>query len=99
MTVLNLIWPDGTIVSGETFEELEEALRASQWHAYKTRREFRREFRRRAVLWSGRQGKPVLYQTPKAFIYHLVHAGMCMLETDGRLPGTADDTTGVPDGR
>lgn len=78
--MLNLIWPDGTIVTGRTFAELEDALRASQWTAYKTRREFRQELRRRAAVWSGRRGKPVIYQTPKAFIYHLVNSGMCMLE-------------------
>lgn len=78
--MLNLIWPDGSIVSGATFAELEDALRASQWHTYKTRREFRRELRRRAELWSGRKSKPIPYQTPKAFIYHLVNSGMCMLE-------------------
>jgi hypothetical protein len=47
--------------------------------------------RRRAELWSGRRSKPVPYQTPKAFVYTLVHAGMCMLETDDQLPGTPDD--------
>jgi hypothetical protein len=78
--MINLIWPDGSIVSGATFAEVEEALRASQWHTFKTRREFRREMRRRAELWSGRTSKPVLYQTPKSFIYQLVHSGMCMLE-------------------
>lgn len=77
---INLIWPDGSIVSGATFAEVEEALRATQWHTFQTRRAFRREMRKRAVVWSGRQSKPVLYQTPKAFIYSLVHAGLCMIE-------------------
>jgi len=79
--VLNLIFPDGSIVTGRTFAELEEALRATQWRPYKTRREFRRDLRRRAANWSGRAQKPVIYQTPKGFIYHLVNSGMCMLET------------------
>jgi hypothetical protein len=70
---INLIWPDGSIVSGATFAEVEEALRATQWHTFKTRREFRREMR-------GRTNKPVLYQTPKGFIYSLVNAELCMLE-------------------
>jgi hypothetical protein len=79
--MLNLIFPDGTIVTGATYQELEEALRASQWRTYKTRREFRRALRHRAAVWSGRPAKPVLYQSPKAFIYHLVNSGMCMIET------------------
>lgn len=85
--MLNLIFPDGSIVTGATFEELEAALRASQWDTYTTRRAFRREMRRRAQLWTGRRQKPVLYQTPKAFIYQLVHSGMCMLE-DTNQPAT-----------
>lgn len=79
--LLNLIFPDGSIVSGKTYAELEEALRASQWHTFKTRREFRREMRARAAVWDGaRYRKPIIYQTPRAFIYHLVDSGMCMLE-------------------
>lgn len=82
--MINLIFPDGSIVTGRTFQELEEALRASQWHDFKSRREFRSEMRRRARLWSGRRPKPIIYQTPKAFIYSLVHSGMCMLEEDSQ---------------
>lgn len=78
--MLNLIWPDGTIVTATTYLELEDALRASQWQPFKSRREFRREMRRRAAVWTGRPPKPVLYQTSKAFIYQLVNSGMCMLE-------------------
>jgi hypothetical protein len=80
MKRINLIFPDGSIVSGASFAELEEALRATQWHTFKTRRDFRREMRRRASLWTGRPVKPVIYQTPKAFIYHLVNSGLCMIE-------------------
>jgi hypothetical protein len=89
---LNLIWPDGSIITADTFAELEEALRASQWHTFKSRREFRREMRKRAWAWSGHKpGKPILYQTPKAFIYTLVNSGMCMLEdSDLNLPDTTN---------
>ena len=89
--MLNLIFPDGSIVTGRTFADLEDALRASQWHDFKTRREFRQEMRRRAELWSGRKAKPVLYQTHKGFIYHLVNSGMCMLEEAADTPTTHDD--------
>lgn len=78
--MLNLIFTDGSLVTGRTYAELEDALRASQWHEYKSRREFRSEMRHRAALWTGRKPKPILYQTPKAFIYQLVHSGMCLLE-------------------
>jgi hypothetical protein len=92
--VLNLIFPDGTIVTGASFKELEDALRASQWQEYDSRREFRTEMRHRAELWTGRPArKPVLYQTPKGFIYHLVNSGMCMLE-EGETTTTTTTTTG-----
>lgn len=84
--MLNLIFPDGTIVTGKTYAELETALRAGQWRTYASRREFRQEMRKRAALWSGRRHKPVLYQTSKAFIYSLLDAEMCFLEIN--------DTTG-----
>jgi hypothetical protein len=87
--VLNLIFPDGSIVTGRTYQELEEALRATQWRPYKSRRAFRRDMRRRAENWSGRPAKPILYQTPKAFIHTLVNSGMCMLE-EGILNSTTN---------
>lgn len=90
---LNLVWPDGSIVSGNTFEDLENALRASQWHTFKSRREFRREMRQRAEVWSGRRvRKPLVHQTPKAFIYQLVNSGMCILEDSNlNLPDTSTE--------
>lgn len=86
-----LIWTDGTIVSGSSFRELEDTLRATQWSTYKTRREFRREMRRRAALWSGRSIKPVGFQSSQDFILSLVHAGMCTLVEDD---GTTTTTVG-----
>jgi len=81
MKTISLIWPDGSIVSGRTFAEVEEALRASQWQTYPSRRAFRREMRKRADLWSGRRvSKPLAWQTPKGFIMTLVNSGMCMLD-------------------
>ena len=78
---ISLIWPDGSIVSGSTYAELEDALRASQWDTYPNRRAFRREMRKRAEVWSGRRvSKPIYWQTPKAFIWTLVNSGMCMLD-------------------
>jgi hypothetical protein len=78
--MINLIFPDGSIVSGASFREVEDALRATQWHAFASRRSFRQEMRRRARLWSGRISKPLAYQTSKQFIYSLAHSGMLMVE-------------------
>lgn len=79
--MINLIFPDGSIVSGASFREVEDALRATQWHSFATRRAFRREMRRRARLWSdARFSKPIPYQTSKQFIYSLANSGMLMVE-------------------
>lgn len=81
MKTISLIWPDGSIVTGASYAEVEDALRATQWHTYRSRREFRREMRRRAALWAGqRVSKPIAWQTSKGFIMTLVNAGMCMLD-------------------
>jgi hypothetical protein len=77
---INLIFPDGAIVTGNTFRELEDALRASQWNTYMSRPHFRVDMPHRAAMWSGRRGKLVVRQTSKQFIYHLVHSGMCLIE-------------------
>ncbi len=91
MKRISLIWPDGSIVTGSSFAEVEEQLRATQWSTYSTRRAFRREMRRRAALWSGRNvSKPIAWQTPKGFIYTLVNSGMCMIEETGGVLTTND---------
>lgn len=83
--MIRLVWPDGSIVSGETYREVEDALRASQWHTYRTRRAFRAEMRRRARLWDGRPvPTPLAPQSSRAFIQTLVDAGMCLLDPDHR---------------
>jgi hypothetical protein len=81
MRTVSLIWPDGSIVTGGSFAEVEDALRATQWTTYPSRRAFRREMRRRATLWTGRRvSKPIAWQTSKAFIMTLVNSGMCILD-------------------
>jgi hypothetical protein len=49
---LTLIWANNSITTGETWAELEEAIRAEQWSTYKTRLGFRRALVRRAKVWS-----------------------------------------------
>lgn len=90
--MISLIWPDGSIVSGSSFAEVEDALRASQWQTYDSRREFRREMRKRAALWSGRGvSKPVSWQTSRGFVMTLVNSGMCMLDETPTPTGGRND--------
>lgn len=78
---LSLIWPDGSIVSGASYRELEDALRATQWHEYRSRRAFRSEMRRRSGLWSGSPVRsPLVPQTSEEFVRSLAASGMCMLD-------------------
>lgn len=89
-TQLQLIFPDGSMIAGASFDELEEALRADQYRTFKTRREFRRAMRRRAAMWDGRLFvKPVVRQSSRAFIYSLVQSGMCLLYEVDQTPTTA----------
>ena len=51
--LIQLIWPNGGFTTGETFEEVEIAVRMAQWRTYETVDEFRTEMRARAFVWSG----------------------------------------------
>lgn len=73
------LWPDGSIISGEGWQELEDTLRARQWHHY-NRNAFRREMRRRAELWSGAK---IPVSSAEAMLRGLEQAGMCRLEVEG----------------
>lgn len=77
--MIELLFPDGTVVTGESWAEVERALRASQPYVYKSRREFRADMRHRAEVWSGRRQKPFPPWTSRAFIISLVEARMCQL--------------------
>lgn len=74
-----LIWPDGSITTGDTWREVEDALRSSQWCTYATRRAFRRAMKHRAEVWSGNGNAiPTRRGTTSAqFIAGLVQAGLC----------------------
>lgn len=79
--MIELIFPDGEVVTGTTFRETENALRASQWNSYPSRRAFRREMRRRAILWSGK--RTVMFfpvRTSKLFLRSLAKVGMFRIE-------------------
>ena len=78
---ITLVWPDGTITTGETYREVEDAVRAAQWVTYPTRHAFRQDMRRRAAVWSGFNA-PRLSYTPKDFINTLAAAGMFLVATE-----------------
>lgn len=80
---IELIWPDGGITTGATWREVEDAVRAAQWRPFKTRREFRREMRRRALEWSGEMPVSGPPWTSKAFIQSLADRGLFMISTGG----------------
>jgi hypothetical protein len=57
--MITILWPDGKITTGRAWEDIEDAIRAAQWHTFKTKREFRREMRRRAEVWSGERPRRI----------------------------------------
>lgn len=51
--MITLVFPDGSIITGKTWREVEMEMRATQWLTYKSRRTFRQDMRTRAFRWSG----------------------------------------------
>lgn len=76
--MITLLWPDGKITTGATWEDVEDAVRAAQWHTFKTRREFRREMRRRAEVWSGEKPRRGA-RTSEAFMRSIGELGLFMV--------------------
>jgi hypothetical protein len=79
---IELIWPDGSITTGDTFAEVEAAVRASQWHTYERRRDFRRELRRRAEVYTGQRVPPRPPFTAKAFLESLAAVDFFVLHVN-----------------
>lgn len=78
---IDLLFVDGTLVSGATYREVESNLRASQWTVFSSKRRFRREMRRRALLWAGPGTKlPPLLCNSEKFLTSLAKAGMCRID-------------------
>ena len=79
--MIRLLWPNGEITSGETFDDVEIAVRLAQWTTYESRQEFRDELAARALTWSG--GIINTRSTAEKFIRALHGAEMCfLLESD-----------------
>jgi hypothetical protein len=76
---IELLWPDGTLTTGASWREVEDAVRAQQWHTFRTRRAFRAEMRRRAEIWSGRSVAPGREASSRAFLRQLADAEMFQL--------------------
>lgn len=76
MARIETIWPDGSIVAGSSYREVEDKLRADQWTTV-SRRRFREEMRDRAERWSGT--RPPRRRTSRGFVRSLADAGLCMI--------------------
>ena len=75
--MITLLWPNASVTTGETWRDVEDAVRSSQWSPYKTRHEFREEMRRRAYVWSG--AKVGLKVTSEGFMRSLGDAEMFII--------------------
>lgn len=76
-----VIWTDGSRTTGDTWEEVEEAIRASQWVPYKSRRAFRQDMRHRAKVWGGTAPPALGRVTSEKFLRALEAAGLCRIVT------------------
>lgn len=88
---ITTIWPDGTLITGPSWRDLEEQLRSRQWQRYSVG-QLRREMRRRAEIWSG-EGTQVRVSSARDLFRDLEACGMIRVEieegddADGRRAG------------
>lgn len=47
-----IVWPDGSRMSAETWEDLEHLVMKRQWDHYESVDEFRQDMAERAIAWS-----------------------------------------------
>ena len=79
MTV-QVIFPDGSLIEGESYRAVEDRYRAAQFASYRTRAGFRAAIRRRAKLWSATEiGHTYRPETSREFIRSLADAGLCVI--------------------
>lgn len=72
--MIQVLWPDGGVAQGETWRELEEAMRAAEWHAFPNRHAYRVELRARAKAWSGEPCRAT--GTSRQFLLGLAKCGL-----------------------
>lgn len=85
--MIELMFPSGETINGDTYRECEDTYRATQLSIYPSRRAFRRELRKRAVLWGGKGITFLPVQTSKQFLTSLAKTGMLRIDksTEGTL--------------
>ena len=84
---ITVIWGNGDITTGDTWREVEDNIRASQWDTYGSREEFRTEMRHRAYMWSGKF--PYFAETSKGFVKSLAELGLFLVVEDDELAKTS----------
>jgi hypothetical protein len=72
-----IIFPDGTRLSGETWEDLEHQLRSDDWNPSDPV-EFREDFAHRARVWSGTE--MAVESSSEQFFEDLERASMVLIE-------------------
>jgi hypothetical protein len=76
------IWYDGTVSTGETWTDLEAAMRAAQARVFPDRKDFRTLLAHRAKVWST-SGKAIpTGGTSREFLARLERVGMVRLEEE-----------------
>ena len=77
---ITVMWDDGEMTTGDTWREVEDNIRASQWHTFASREDFRTEMRYRCYSWSGEF--PNAANSSKEFINSLAELGMFLVVVD-----------------
>jgi hypothetical protein len=79
---LTVIWPDGTVNTGKSWQDIESSIRSAQWQAHGDRAAFRMDMRHRCKVWSGVR-PDIVKATSEDFIKALEASGLCRVEIEG----------------
>jgi hypothetical protein len=74
---ISILWANGEITTGDSWKEIEENIRACQWHTYSSQSEFRKSMLNRARIVSGNE--PTSVNTSKQFIQRLAEHNMFLI--------------------
>jgi len=78
---IEIIWPDGSRTTGNSWKTVERAIRAAQWHTYKSRHEFRRDMQSRCAVWTGHT-PTAIWGSAEAFIKSMARTGAILVNQE-----------------
>jgi hypothetical protein len=73
--MITLLWPDGSLTTRSTWDEVEDEIASDAWNEASTREAFREDMRKRAGIWTGT--RPISGpMSSQEFLTSLAEAGL-----------------------